>query len=92
MPPNITKKFIVTNPLGIHARSAAKIVKVLEPYEARVTFRKDGLSADGRSVLSILTLDCPEGSSLQVDLAGDDAPQALGALERLFESRFKEFK
>ena len=92
MSPNITKKFTVTNPLGIHARSAAKIVKVLEPYQAQVTFRKDGLSADGRSVLSILTLDCPEGSSLQVDLIGDDAPQALGALDQVFTSRFKELK
>jgi phosphotransferase system HPr (HPr) family protein len=90
--PSVTKKLTVTNPLGIHARSAAKIVKVLEPFGARATFRKDGLRADGRSVLSILTLDCPEGSSLEVELDGRDAAEALGALESLFSSRFQEIK
>jgi phosphocarrier protein HPr len=90
--PSVTKKLIVTNPLGIHARSAAKIVKILEPFASRVTFRKDGLKADGRSVLSILTLDCPEGSSLEVELDGHDALQAGSALEGLFTSRFQEMK
>ena len=86
----LTKVLIVTNPLGLHARSAAKIGRTLAPFTSRVEFLKDGRSADARSILSILTLDCPEGSQLTVDLEGDDAAAALQALTDLFDARFKE--
>ena len=90
MSDKLTKVLIVTNPLGLHARSAAKIVKTLEPFEALVEFKKDGLSADGRSILSILTLDCPEGAELAVELEGEDASNTLRALIDLFAAKFKE--
>jgi phosphotransferase system HPr (HPr) family protein len=55
-----------------------------------VLLSKDGLEADAASVLSILTLDAPQGSTLRVAAQGPQAGEALEALTDLFANRFGE--
>jgi phosphocarrier protein HPr len=45
---------------------------------------------DGKSLLGILTLECPKGSRLIVRAQGMDAPEAIAALGQLIESKFDE--
>jgi len=79
------------NKLGMHARAAAAFVKVAEQFKSQIKVEYNGEAANGKSILGILTLACPFGGELTVKAQGDDAQQALKALEQLIESKFGEY-
>jgi phosphocarrier protein HPr len=86
----LTRCLDVGNELGLHARVAARIAETVQRFDCRVMLVKDGVEADGASILSILTLDAPCGSRLTAEASGEQADQALSALEELFNSGFGE--
>ncbi|MGE5816951.1 MAG: HPr family phosphocarrier protein [Deltaproteobacteria bacterium] len=86
----ITKKIEIKNKLGVHARAAALLVQTVNKFSAQVTFSKDGQIADGRSIMGVLTLAATQGSKVQVEASGEDAEQAVRAIERLIDRRFNE--
>ena len=84
------KTFEIKNKLGLHARVAAKLVQVATKFKSKIYFEKDGWEVNGRSLLGILTLDCPQGSHLIVRAEGMDAAEAIAALSQLIENKFDE--
>lgn len=87
------RKLKIINDLGIHARSAAKIVELTGRYNSKLYFKKDGHEEiEGDSILSILTLNCPKGTELRARAVGEDSLELLDELNRLFEDRFGEEK
>jgi phosphocarrier protein HPr len=86
----VVKKLEITNKLGLHARAAALLVQTVNKFSAQVFFSKDGQTADGRSIMGVLTLAATQGSKVQVEASGDDAERAVRAIEKLFDSRFNE--
>jgi phosphocarrier protein len=84
------RTFEITNRLGIHARVAAKIVETAHRFQAEITLEKDGVEVNGRSILGILTLYCPQGSRLTIRVEGVDAEEAIAAFARLIEEKFGE--
>jgi phosphocarrier protein HPr len=88
--PRLVKKLEIRNKLGLHARAAALLVQTVNKFSAQVTFQKDGQIADGRSIMGVLTLAAPQGSKIQVEVNGEDADQALRAIEKLIDRRFNE--
>jgi phosphocarrier protein len=84
------KTFEITNRLGIHARVAAKIVETANRFQAETFLEKDGVEVNGRSILGILTLCCPQGSRLTFRAEGVDAGEAIEAFARLVEAKFGE--
>jgi phosphocarrier protein HPr len=84
------KIFEITNKLGVHARAAAKLVQVATKFKSKIYFEKDGWEVNGKSLLGILTLECPKGSRVIVRAQGMDAPEAIAALGELIESKFDE--
>ncbi len=85
-----TKTFEITNRLGIHARVAAKLVETAHRFQAEIILEKDGVEVNGRSILEILTLYCPQGSRLTIRVEGVDAGEAVEAFARLIEEKFGE--
>ena len=86
----LKKTHIISNELGLHARSAAKIVELAGKYDARLYLGKDGCEVDGDSILSILTLACPKGTQVTVRVEGKDAEAFMEKLGELFEKKFGE--
>ena len=84
------QEFVVANRLGIHARVAAQIVKCAGRFDAEVTITKDGHTVDGKSILDVMTLACPQWGKLRVCARGPDAEEALRAIESLFQAKFGE--
>ncbi len=84
------QEFVVANKLGIHARVAAQIVKVANQYQSEVWITKSGNTVSGKNILDILTLVCPQGSTVRVSVSGDDASEAMDALAALFQTKFGE--
>jgi phosphocarrier protein HPr len=75
---------VVTNPSGIHARSAVDIAKVARNSRSKVMVSKDYQHAAGTDVLAILSLASAFGSQVTIEATGPDAQQVLDALEPLF--------
>ena len=86
----VLKKIEIKNKLGLHARAAALLVQTANRFSAQVSISKDGQTADGRSIMGVLTLAATQGSKIQVEAVGDDAEQAVKAIERLVDKRFNE--
>jgi len=85
-----TRTFEITNRLGIHARVAAKLVETASRFESQIFLEKDGIEVNGRSILGILTLFCPQGSRLTIRAEGMDAEAAMEALAGLIAGKFGE--
>ncbi len=88
----LERRLSVINGLGLHARAAARIAETVQAFDCQVMLSKDGNQADGSSVLSLLTLDAPQGCQLLAQASGPQALEALDALEALFGQRFGEEK
>jgi len=80
----------ICNQLGLHLRAAAALAKLAESFESEVLVRKDGTTANGKSVIALVTLNAPLGTSLEIVAEGPDAEQAVSDLKELVETRFGE--
>ena len=89
---NLSKDFVVSNPLGIHARPASVFVQTATGFasEVSVTNLDTSNTADGKSVMSMLMLSAPQGTRIRLDVSGEDAVTAMEALSRLIEEGFNE--
>ncbi len=86
----VEKKLTIKNELGIHARSAAMIVRAVEHCESSVILERDGMQVDAKSLLDILTLACPQYSTIVVRANGDDAQDVVDRISKLVEDKFGE--
>ncbi len=84
------KELLIENKLGLHARAAAQIVKSASAYSSKITLSKDGLDVDGKSIMGIMMLAAAKGSSVMLQVSGDDEGAALSGLEQLFKDKFGE--
>jgi phosphocarrier protein HPr len=80
----------VVNPLGIHARAAAKFVHLATRFEARVRVGLQAREIDGKSILGILLLAAARGSIITITADGRDEIDAIAALVALVATGFGE--
>jgi phosphotransferase system HPr (HPr) family protein len=80
--------------LGLHARAAAKLVRVASGFDSKVELRRvdSGVSADAKSILSVLMLAASRGTSLQACVDGSDEEAAMAAIDELFAQGFGEME
>ena len=90
MSDTIQRTFKIVNEKGLHARASAKFVEVVEKFEGRAQVEKDGLDADGDSIMGLLMLAASKGSSIDVVTSGPQASAMADALEALIADRFGE--
>lgn len=80
----------IRNSRGLHARAAAKFVKLAETFDAELTVEKDGQSVTGTSIMGLMMLGACQGSSIVVASSGQEADKALDAIVDLVEQGFHE--
>lgn len=85
-----TKKLIVQNRAGIHARPSSLIVQTASKFQSNITIEKDTLSVNAKSIMGIMTMAAGYKTELIVSADGPDEDEALAALEQLFDSKFEE--
>ncbi len=86
----LSRTFTVSNKLGIHARPASLLAKTANQFSADVTISKDGTDVDAKSILGLLMLAAGFGSEVSFRAQGEDAAEALDALEKLISEKFGE--
>lgn len=80
----VTRTVVVTDPIGLHARTAVGIADVVRRSQSTVTLVKDERRASGTEVLQMLSLYVPRGESVTIQAVGPDADAVLDALEPVF--------
>ncbi len=87
----MTEKIVkIKSDAGIHARPAMMLVKEAMKYPCEVFLVKDDIEANGKSIMSVLSLAITKGSNLIIRAIGDDESQAVENLVMLIEKDFKE--
>lgn len=88
----VERTLLITSRLGLHARAAAKLVRVACGFESQVLLRRveGDLTADAKSILSVLMLAASRGTELQARTNGVDEEAAMDAIEQLFAAGFGE--
>jgi phosphocarrier protein HPr len=81
----LEKEIVVTK--RHYAWSEARFVRAMMPFHSNVRVRYNGKEVDGKSVLDLMTLAAPEGSTVRVRADGPDAAEAMHALEQLMQSQ-----
>jgi len=81
---SIVKRNIkVKSKQGLHARPAALFVQLANKFDSKITITKDDQEVNGKSIMGILMLAAEKDSEIVITAEGDDASEAMDALERL---------
>ena len=85
-----TRQVSVVNQLGLHARAAARFVKVASRFKCQIRVGRGQHTMDGKSILGLLLLAAARGSRLTLSADGPDEAEAIDALAGLVERGFEE--
>lgn len=85
-----TCRLKIENIKGLHARASAKLVEVVEGFDADATVSKDGESASGDSIMGLLMLAASIGTYIDVETRGPQADALAQAITDLVADKFGE--
>lgn len=86
----IERDATIVNQDGLHARPAARIVRLANTFDSEIELSKDGVGVNGKSIMGVMMLAAECGSSITIRAKGPDAEQAVAALTELVASGFGE--
>lgn len=87
-----SKQLEIINPLGLHARAAAKLVQLSAGFASQITISKDDKSANAKSIMKVMMLAASRGSIVTLEIDGADEVEAMAALAALIEDGFGELE
>ena len=79
-------KYVITDPLGMHARPAGMLVKAAAPYASKITVTAPTGSADAKRLMALMRLAAKQGMELTVTIEGADEEKAAVELQAFFEA------
>lgn len=86
----LSRDIEIINKLGMHARAAAKFVKLASSFESLIEIERKGRRVNGKSIMGVMMLAASKGSQVTIYADGDDAEESLNQLEQLINNRFDE--
>ena len=88
----IRHTILVSNRLGLHARAAAKLVRLASHFSSDIFLSRPDANQqiDSKSILGVLMLAASKGTYLVISISGQDEAEAKEAICHLFETRFGE--
>lgn len=90
MTSKVTRRLEIVNEKGLHARASAKLVELVEGFDADAEVSKDGLNASGDSIMGLLMLAASRGTSIDVETRGPEAQALADAISALVADKFGE--
>lgn len=86
----ISSELEIINKLGLHARAAAKLVKLSSSFESTIEIEKDGQKVNSKSIMGVMMLAASYGTRVSIFAEGPDEENALTAICELINRRFDE--
>ena len=72
---------VIQDPLGLHARPAALLVKAASAYKSSVSVSYEAWSADAKRIMALMRLSAKQGAELSFTVDGDDELAAAEGLK-----------
>lgn len=88
--PKLSRQVTITNQRGLHARAAARFVKLAESFDADIRVAHRGEDVCGRSIMGLMMLAAGPGSVIEITVSGLAPEPAFEALCALVEDGFHE--
>ena len=79
-------KYVITDPLGMHARPAGMLVKAVAPYASQITVTAPTGTADAKRLMALMRLAAKQGMELTVTIEGADEDKAAAELQAFFSA------
>jgi phosphotransferase system HPr (HPr) family protein len=83
-----TRKLIVLNPAGLHARPSLAVVQTVRHSKSKVEIDTPRERVDASDILQLLSMGAEQGAELVFTASGPDAEDVLNQLAKLFTDRF----
>ena len=82
------KKVTITHNLGLHLRAAGALVQAAAQFKSEISISFGSLDANGKSIMSVLSLAAPCGAELTVSATGEQSGEAVAAIITLIKNDF----
>jgi phosphocarrier protein HPr len=80
----------IINPLGLHARACAKLVKIASHFRCNVSLVVKGRRASARNIIAVMLLGASVGATVRLEVDGPDEAIAMLEIAALFQDGFGE--
>lgn len=86
----VTQKTTIKNPTGLHLRPAGLFCKTAVQFKSRISFQHKDITANAKSVLSVLGACIKRGDEIELICEGIDEDEALKAMVKIIEDGLGE--
>jgi phosphocarrier protein len=80
----------IVNKLGLHARAAAKLVKLASTFASDIQLKRQQRQVNGKSIMGVMMLAASKGTEIELTISGTDEETAMEQLRMLIQNRFGE--
>jgi len=87
---HISQEVEIINKLGMHARAAAKFVKLASTFKSKIELERKKQRVNGKSIMGVMMLAASKGAQVTIYAEGNDAKESINQLEQLINNRFDE--
>jgi phosphocarrier protein len=84
------QELAIVNALGLHARAAARVVRLLSEFDSQAALEYRGRRINAKSIMGVMLLAAAQGARVRLTLEGPDEDQAMAAAADLFARGFDE--
>ncbi|MBQ3448330.1 MAG: HPr family phosphocarrier protein [Synergistaceae bacterium] len=81
-------KYVITDPVGIHARPAGILVKEAKNFKSTTTIIKGEKSAKATALMKLMGMGIKQGDEVTVRIEGEDEETCFAAIEKFFKENF----
>jgi phosphocarrier protein len=86
----IKTNITISNKLGLHARASAKLTKLAGTFRSEVFLTRNERRVNAKSIMGVMMLAAGLGSTVELEVCGDDEQAATQALVALINDKFGE--
>ena len=84
------KEIEIINTLGLHARASAKLTQAASAFKSEVFLARNGRRVNAKSIMGVMMLAAARGSTVNIEIEGEDEERAMETLTALINDRFGE--
>ena len=86
----IRSRITIVNTLGLHARASAKLTQAASAFKSEVFLARNGRRVNAKSIMGVMMLAAARGSTVNIEIEGEDEERAMETLTALINDRFGE--
>ena len=81
---------LIINKLGLHARASAKLTQLASGFKCEVMLSRNSRRVNAKSIMGVMMLAAAKGTTIGIEIDGEDEADAMQAILNLINDRFGE--